>query len=156
MSYLECEECPYAIEDIERRKRILGNDYQPEYVWCEKVGGKHYAFGWCSDCGEIDYTNQLKILRNKSTKRSRKEKYNNKLKRLYDSCRGYPSPVIKYDWINFEDVELPYYKRSYKGNHKGSRYKFYKKHSNKLVRRSNYISNYGGYKKIFDYWWTVD
>jgi hypothetical protein len=156
LSYSECEDCPYVIKDINKRKRVLGNDYQPEYVWCDKVGGKHYVFGWCSDCDIKQYKKKPIEYKNISTKQSRREKYNNKLKKLYNCCHGYPSPVTKDTWIDYKAVELPYYKRLYKGNHHGSRYKFYKKYSNKVIRRSENVPNYGGYKKCYEYWFNVD
>ena len=33
---------------------------------------------------------------------------------------------------------------------------YYKRHSNKLVRRTKDIYNHNSYRKIFDLWWTID
>ena len=33
---------------------------------------------------------------------------------------------------------------------------FLKRQSNKRVRRDKNIPNYGGYKKCFEYWWSLD
>ena len=74
----------------------------------------------------------------------------------------YPSGAYYVDeiWVSGEgyvENPKPYYKRYYRANHKGSRYSFYKKYSNRRVRRrKNNTYSGGSYKKCFDYWWTVD
>lgn len=30
-----------------------------------------------------------------------------------------------------------------------------KRQSNKKIRKTNQIPNFGGYRKVFDYWWTL-
>lgn len=88
--------------------------------------------------------------------------YKAHLKFLADNCRYYPAPAIYVDevWVrgfgyipNFK----PYYKRQYRGKHKGNRYQWCKKYANSLVR--NYkgdIAKGAAYKRIYDYWWEVD
>lgn len=34
--------------------------------------------------------------------------------------------------------------------------KYYKKYSNRVVRRSKDIGQHSNYKKVFDLWWTID
>lgn len=67
-------------------------------------------------------------------------------------------PVDKNGKWNFQDSNgTIYYKRTYRGNHDGNRYKFYKKYSKHIVRRyKEQFSNGSMYKKCFDYWFTVD
>lgn len=45
-----CDECPLC-EDLEYRLELAdkGYDLQLEYCWCDKVGGKFYAYGYCPD-----------------------------------------------------------------------------------------------------------
>jgi hypothetical protein len=150
---MTCLDCPYS----ELKERHEYDNFQDDHAYCEKVGGKHYACGWCSECEQsANERKQNRAIKKQTDKRYRREKYNNKLKRLYDNCKWYPNPVTKQCYENFNEIELPYYKRLYKGNHKTSPYRFYKKHSNRLVRKNQDVPNYSGYKKVFDYWWTVD
>ena len=74
-------------------------------------------------------------------------------------------PVSKdgnYVWISIlshsdGNKSIAYYKRVYRGNHKGNCYRFYKKYANRVVRRyKGELHSGGSYKKCFDYWWTVD
>ena len=85
------------------------------------------------------------------------------MKKLSDkTSRWYGSGAYYVDEIWVKDIGYapnlkPYYKRCYRGNHKGSRYSYYKKYANRQVRRhKDKIQSGGGYKKVFDYWWTVD
>ena len=83
-----------------------------------------------------------------------------RLKKLAE-VSSYPSGAYYAEGKWIRDVGYvvnpkPYYKRYYRGNHKGSRFSYYKKHSNRQIR--NYkegIPKGGSYKKCFDYWYTV-
>lgn len=181
---MKCRNCPYGKEDFEKRmywyQKIVNeqgipndiyHDLKPEdvadefeqFVWCNKVDGKVYWAGHCTDFYENAdelYINRSK--RKRSNKRERDEKYKNRLKFLNESCNYYPSPVIYTDeiWIKgygYMKNPKPYYKRMYRDNHKGGRYGYYKKYANRVVRRyKGEIGNGCAYKKCFDYWWTVD
>ena len=181
---LKCRDCPYGIEDFERRmywynkiieERGIPNDIyhdlQPkdvvdefeQFLWCDKVGGKVYCFGHCTDFYEdIDIVKQKNSSKKKRrNKRERDLKYKNHVKYLAKNYPYYPPPAIPVDedgcW-NFDDpIGTVYYRRTYKGNHKRNRYKYYKKYSNRKVRRyKGEIHRGGSYKKVFNYWWTVD
>lgn len=96
-------------------------------------------------------------------KRERDQKHKNHLKFLAENVQYYPPSVIYTDEIyvkgkGWVDNPKPYYKRCYRDNHKSGRYKFYKKYSNRCVRRyKGEIRSKGNhYRKIFDYWWMVD
>ena len=68
---MECRECPY-IEDL---------IWFEENVWCDKVGGKVYLFGYCADA-YITLNNLNKINSNvKYNKHYRKQKRRNKRNR---------------------------------------------------------------------------
>lgn len=156
-----CKECPYIEELI----------WVEENVWCDKVGGKVYLFGYCADAyitlnnlnkihSNVEYNKYYRKQRRRN-KRNRDSKYKNHIKFLSQTIQYYPSPAMpvnKYGNWNFEDpVGTVYYHRIYKGNHKRNRYKFYKKYSNRIVRRyKGEISNGCAYKKIYDFWYEVD
>ena len=180
---MECRNCPYAKEEFDRRIRryqeyvdkngipndIYGDwtlkdamEFEEPYCWCEKTGGKIWWYGQCSDA-YLDipkYENRSK--RKRRNKRERDLKHKNHLKYLHQHCNFYPSPVTYTDeiWVKgcrYVENPKPYYKRLYRGNHKSNRYSWYKKYANRCVRRyKGELHSGGSYKKVFDYWWSVD
>ena len=147
---LECKNCPYY-------NYALGGQ------WCDKVGGYVYRFGYCNDIYGVEIKHKNQCKQKRRNKRERDQKHKNHLKFLAENIQYYPCPVIYTDeiWIEGQGwVEnlKSYYKRCYRGNHKGNRYSLYKKYANRRVRRyKGEIHNKGNqYRKIFDYWWTVD
>ena len=57
---MRCRDCPYGIEDFTLRTEMYKSVYgeypdedranqSEQFVWCDKVGGKVYSFGHCSD-----------------------------------------------------------------------------------------------------------
>ena len=180
---MECRNCPYGKEDFDRRiawynkiveERGIPNDiygyetYEDaakdaeQFLWCDKVGGKVYCFGRCTDAYSDIPKHENCSKKKRRNKRERYLKHKNRLKFLAENCNYYPSPVIYTDeiWVKgygYIENPKPYYKRLYRDNHKGGRYKYYKKYANRCVRRcKGEIHSGGAYKKIFDYWWTVD
>ena len=190
-----CFECPLGKKSYEHYLRICEElDEEPYYeeavydIWCNKTGSKCGWYGFCDEAFEENIIHK-KTNKKNSTKRTRREKFLRRLQHL-ERISNYPSPAmyIEEKWdkelSKYILVEKPYYKRCYRGNHKGSRYKFYKQYANKKVRRygngviepvdwdgdSDYwdyifypynkhdgeLKNGGSYKKVFDYWWTVD
>ncbi len=132
------------------------------FLWCDKVGGKVYCLGHCTDAYED--SDDIYINRSKKKRRNKGErdlKYKKHVKFLAQTISYYPPPAMPVDengeW-NFDDpVGTVYYRRTYKGNHKKNRYKFYKNYSNRIVRRyRGEVGNGCAYKRCFDYWWTVD
>ena len=183
---MRCRDCPYGEEDFKRRmywyekttfEKGIPNDIynylKPEdapdefeqFIWCDKVGGKVCWAGRCSDAYQeplvqASYTRQKRKRRNK---RERDLKHKRHLKTLYENNQYYPSPVTYTDEIyvkgeGWVDNPKPYYKRRYRDNHKCGRYKYYKKYSNQCVRgyKGEIHAKGNQYRKIFDYWWTVD
>ncbi len=177
---MNCRECPYGKEDFERRmywyqktvnEQGIPNDIyhylKPEdavdefeqFVWCDKVGDKVCWIGCCTDT--YNDANNVKNSSKQKRRNKRKQdlKYKNHVKFLAQTISYYPPPAMPVDedgkW-NFDDpIGTVYYRRTYKGNHKKNRYKFYKKYANGIVRRyKGEISNGCAYKKCFDkYWW---
>lgn len=139
------------LNDIERHCYCQKYDMPVDFL-------KHYVYP-CEDTFIEIAKPQNHSKRKRRNKRERDQKHKNHLKFLAENIQYYPSPVIYIDEIYIEgegwiDNLKPYYKRCYRGNHKGNRYKFYKKYSNRCVRRyRGEIHNNGNhYRKIFDYW----
>lgn len=146
---LGCRKCPYY-------EYGLGGQY------CDKVGGKTLLYGYCEDAYVQPIILKKISKQKRKTKRERDLVYKNHVKYLSKTYPSYPPPAMPVDengcW-NFDDpIGTVYYRRTYRGNHKGNRYSFYKKYSNRCVRRyKGEIHSKGNqYRKIFDYWWTVD
>ena len=92
-------------------------------------------------------------------RRAATARYKNKLKFQAENIMGYPSPVWSKGlngWTGNKD-EILYYAKVYKSKHT-VRYSYYKRYSNKKVRKYDIDVRLkgGAYKKVFDYWWTVD
>lgn len=83
-----------------------------------------------------------------STKRSRRESYNKHLRKIY--AYSYYRALKKLDY----DDPASKVVRS-KSRYDGT--SFYKAYSNRKVRRYvTEIPKGASYKRIFDYWWTID
>ena len=91
-----------------------------------------------------------------------KERHKKRLERMAKvECKRYPAGVILVDerYVGdnkYEPLEKPFAIRANKSKN-ATRYKYFKKYSNKLIRRKNRALVKGSsYKKEFDYKWTVD
>lgn len=185
---LRCRDCPYGEEDFERRVGLWsylkqsGEDAEiytkytieeysnetEQFVWCDKVGGKVYCYGRCTDWYKDNKQTQVvkcssQVFKKKrKTKRERDQLHKQHLKWLERNIQSYPSPVIYENKLKvrnyyYIDNPKPYYKRCYRDKHGNGRYGYFKNYANRVVRRHNKeIYNGGSYKKLFDYWWTVD
>ena len=135
-------------------------DQFEQFLWCDKVGGKVYCFGHCTDSSEdtdvTDYSNRSK--KKKRNKRERDQKYKEYLKRLDKISNGYLSPVHYTDEIYVRESGYiknpkPYYKRLYRGK----RSKYLKKQSHRKIRRySGELHNGWQCHKLYDFWWEYD
>jgi hypothetical protein len=98
------------------------------------------------------------LSKNRGRKRERDLKYKNHLKKMEKYTQNwFYSPIYYVDeyyvgrgrWV---ENPKPYYKRIYRG--KRSRY--YKKQSNKKIRKyRNEIHKGSSYKKVYDFWWNL-
>lgn len=133
-----------------------------EFLWCDKVGGKVFWAYRCSDAYSetLVQTGHIIHKRKRRNKKERDLKHKRHLERLWDAKKNVWFPPVLYVdcvWENHEmkDRDKPYYKRL-TPNHGGKYQRFYKKVSNKKVRRyKGEISKGSNYKKVFDYWWTI-
>lgn len=93
---MRCRDCPYGIEDFTLRTEMYKSVYgeypdedranqSEQFVWCDKVGGKVYSFGHCSDWYEQDEENYKNYSKKKRiNKRERYLKHQNHLRYLYE------------------------------------------------------------------------
>ena len=59
-------------------------------------------------------------------------------------------------YIYFDRPEVDYtIYESLRGNYRSSK-QYFKKYSNKCVRRAKDVPNHNQYRKVFDLWWTID
>ena len=100
----------------------------------------------------------------KRTKRYMEDqRHKKRLERLAKSERHRcPAGAYMVDEMRDENGHLvprnkPYAVRTNKSKN-ATRYKYFKNYSNRMIRRTKLddIADGGMYKKMFDYWWTVD
>lgn len=159
-----CFTCPLGKDSYEQRLKTydalnMGYNYDEIVynIWCDKIGSKCGWYGYCDDAFNENIKPKIKVNKKMSDKRIRQEKYINKLKRL-NKIAYYPSPAmyVEEKWDkelrDYITLDKPYYKRCYIG----SRTKYFKKYSNKKVRRyKGELQNGNSYRKVFDLWWNV-
>ena len=91
-----CIKCPYSNEV-----------FQDEYTWCDKVGGKHYAYGWCSDCNFQKESSANKRRKKRLNKYFRNKKYKNRLKKLCNDIKyNANTPAYIKQWANSTSTDL--------------------------------------------------
>lgn len=100
-------------------------------------------------------------------KRTRKymedQRHKKRLERLAkNGSNRYPEGAYMVDERRDENgewvpLEKPYAVKTNKSKH-ATRYRYFKNYSNRVIRRAKLddIADGGSYKKMFDYWWTVD
>ena len=157
-----CSTCPYDnTEDRIHRKERLNRsehdyDWQPEYLWCDKIGGKHWQFGYCEDAeyssGPVFITPREDkcTSRGRAYRRSWKENERVRAEREIRNLgwsgryyyRGYRT--IEDGWV--EDTSHP---RKIVRKSKKS----FKRGAARKVRKTMYLTNGGDYKRIESSWW---
>ena len=155
-----------------------------QFIWCDKVGGKVYWAGCCEDAYttggsegksrrksnkkrkrsnsqmQVDYQAQADYQSNRGKrgiKRERDLKYKRHLESLAKQKKGYYTPVAYLDkvWVDgygLVENPKPYYKRYYRGKCS----KYFKRYSNKKIRRyKGEIGNGFQCHRLFDFWWEL-
>lgn len=153
---MRCRDCPYGIESFEKHESYIDEEDIENCVWCEKVGGKVYSFGHCSDWYEQDEENKNYSKKKRINKRDRYLKHLDHLKYLEKVSCGYPKPVTYENEVWIKGVGYiknpkTYYKRWYRGKRSG----YLKRQSNKAIRRykGELHKGYQHIHKIYDFWW---
>lgn len=166
-----CNDCPYIRDEYDWKIEYFNQESLSEAedvendCYCEKVGGKILSSGTCGENREIDnmqeYTKHSTQKQKRQKRFQQKKRYKEHLKSLYHSARYYPWGVRYCDEVyvkgeGYVPLPKPYYQRCYRSNHAEGYSGWYKRYANKVVRRyPGYIAKGGGYKKIFDYWYTI-
>lgn len=178
---MECRNCPYGKEDFDRRmawynkiveERGIPNDiygyetYEDavkdaeQFLWCDKVGGKVYCFGRCTDAYSDIPKHENRSKKKRRNKRERYLKHKQHLKHLHKVAVSYPPAVIYTNEIyvrgqGYVENPKPYYKRIYRSRGGGSSPQ-HKKASNRKIRRykGEIPSGYWCHK-LYDYWWEM-
>ena len=156
---MRCRDCPYGTESFEKYESYIDKEDIESCVWCDKVGGKVYSHGHCSDWYEHhDEENHKNCSKKKRmNKRERYLKHQNHLKHLEKVSGGYPKAVIYEDeiWdkkLGYIKNPKPYYKRQYR--YKISKY--LKRQSNQKIRRyKGDLHNGNQCHKLYDFWWRL-
>lgn len=150
---MECINCPYAEDDIEKLSIIYDEDdieYLYNYIFCNKVGGKILRYGTCSIVlNNVNDTQYIKRKRNIKEKRIKRlnntKKHKNRVYNLYNIYKESYTPVA----IKVDDGNNTYYKRIYRGKNS----KRIKRMSHKAVRRYRKgLSKGNNSNKVFSYW----
>ena len=156
-----CEDCPY--DDFKARQwrketlsdRKYADSWQPEYLWCDKVGGKHWMCGYCGDCYE-DYSPSKDVVK----KHIRPNHYDNLIKYKKKSIKNACTSDICEDYYYDDSNYFNRIKKDENGNFYAQKRsvsnlrKYCKKQTNRKFRKTN-VGNYGAYRKLFDYWYTL-
>ena len=93
-------------------------------------------------------------MRNRDYRRKMKKKKDIRLRNIITTVGYAPfAGYIDCDNINGRwEITGKYIKYCKNSN----RQRFYKKHSNRIVRKSDVPHKGNGYRKYFDYWWEMD
>lgn len=156
-SYFTCDECPIS-EGVEHRLDIAqkkGSTPQLEYCGCDKIQSEFYIGGYCEDAHEAKPQSVKRGKRRKGYvyRKEMEEKHRKNLTDIINNC-GYNPCVghIEWNWVDGVWQQVGKYIK-YPKNSNAQQY--WKRHSNKIVRRRNEIYHGNQYRKCFDYWWTL-
>lgn len=156
--YFCCDECPIC-EGLEHRLDLAKEfgEFQYDYCGCDKTVESKilYNGGGCSDWMRIKES-PVHYGKRKSGNAYRRKMAKQKFKKK----RAIGTYIDHACWVDWEEVDgkwMPVGKYI-KYPHDSEVRRYFKKYSNKKVRRAKYddIPMKGNnYRKQFDYWWTL-
>jgi len=156
-TYFACDECPICkgIDYRMNTAEYLNCDPQFEYCSCEKVGDPFYCGGFCEDAfikPQQAIKNSRHIRGSEYRRRMAKKKKERRIRIIKEYGNGYNPNVgyMAYKRVNGVWQELPYIQYP-----KVTRTKFLKKLSSKAARKHFWPVKGNGYRRFFDYWWTL-
>lgn len=156
--YFACDECP-IVEQLDHRLSVAERhpeygDFQFDYCACDKVDAQFFCGGYCEDAWIS--TPACHIAGKRRTGRSyrRNMRQKNIEKFLARDNQGHCfGPYIHRRQDKDERVLGTFIRYPKSSANKV----FFKRVSNKKVRQSKDIPLKGNkYRKVFDYWWTID
>lgn len=156
--YFACDECG-IVEELDYRMRIADehNEYlQFDHCGCDKVGDEFFMSGYCEDAFVEKPRPKKKGARKTGSAYRREQAVKKRNKRMEIVTRRRYNPFAGYvecDWVDdkFQPV----------GNHikfpkNSNAQRYYKNQSNRRVRRyKGSLPNGNGYRKLYEYWWTL-
>lgn len=155
-----CDECP-IVKQLERRLLLSiefpeYGDFQFDHCACDKVGDEFFSCGYCEDA----WVDRPKIKQKPRQERGRAyrrkmtaKKNNRRLNLARSRYADYFS--ISVEW-GFLDGRLQPVGKYVKTPKKSDIKTYWKNYSNRVIRRGACMgSGKGGYKKAFEYWWTI-
>lgn len=166
------KDCPYVKGKVEisvpdsgnrdslRTPELMDEHISKEY-FCEKAGGMPCLNGECYDVSEeLEIRRYSRKKRLSTRERDRKHrKHLRKLAALSESdCLKNPmyGGALYMDETTYEPIKKPYYRRYWRSSH-NNRFKYWRRIASRKMRRyKGDVYNGGFYKKVFDYWRTVD
>jgi len=153
--YFCCDECP-IIEGLDHRLKLAEEygELQLEYCGCDKTEYEFFLGGYCTDA----YLPKEKCKRRGQRKtgsayrrQMKKQKFERAKKiatRTYNPAAGY----VDWEYVNGELIPVGKYVKYPKNSNKQQ---YFKRYSNKRVRRSSLPSKGNAYRRCFNYWWTM-
>ena len=156
-SYFACDECPISkgVEHRSKTAQAEGRVPQLEYCGCDKIQSEFYIGGYCEDAHEPKPQKKKRGLRRKGYvyRRAMEDKHKKDLTWIINNC-GYNPNAGYMDWDWVDGVWQPVGKYiKYPKNSNAQQY--WKRHSNKIVRKKKDVYQGNRYRKCFDYWWTL-
>lgn len=155
--YFACDECPIN-EGVEHRLRIAKNDGvnpQFEYCGCDKIQTEFFVGGCCEDA-YVDKPRGKKKGKRKTGAQYRRAmtvKHRDDRMWIIKNC-GY-NPSVGYVDCDVQDGIWVWTGNYIKYPKNSNAKQYWKRHSNKIVRKRNEAFRGNQYRKCFDYWWTL-
>lgn len=163
---MSCKDCPFGKEDFERRmdwytktieeegipNEIYGHEtYEDaaedaeQFLWCDKVGGKVFCFGYCADAHPDISKDKNHSQKKRKNKRERYLQKQSRLKKL-----DTPKKMDRYlSVVSFHDTPKSHYKRIYRGQSSS----YFKNQANRAVRRyKKGLQSGRNFCKVYDFW----
>lgn len=151
-----CDECGIC-EGLERRLRVAQEhpeygDFQFDHCGCDKVGEEFWMIGYCGDAF-VQKDARKGFGRRKTGREYRRKMHRENIQKCRNRDNWVWGVHVAGHWDGDEYILGSYIKRPKRSSNKV----FFKRVSNKKVRRSKEILPKGnGYRRLFDYWWTID
>lgn len=155
--YFACDECGIC-EQLGRRLRCAeetGTELQFDHCSCDKIDNEFFLGGYCEDAFVEKAIKKSKGRRKtgRAYRRKMHKKHIQKHRDRHEFVRIYGAPCLNWGYVDGEYVMI--------GNHidhpQNSKTKvLYKRVSNKKIRRhKGDLPKGNGYRRLFDYWWTL-
>lgn len=128
-----------------------GECLQFDHCSCDKIDAEFFAGGYCEDAFAKRAPKRSKGKR-KTGRAFRRKMRRKTIKKYRDGNNWIYGPYLRGHWEGDEFI----FDSCVKHPQRSAR-TFFKRVSNKMVRRSKDLPLKGaGYRKVFDYWWTID